>query len=74
MFITIQWNLRIKDTLGFGTSHFVLNCREVVLSLEVENVLVLWESEQLGTLRSVLYREVISIVSLIQRVHYQLEV
>ena len=29
-----------------GTSHFVL-CREVVLSLEVENVLVhvLWESE-----------------------------
>ena len=30
-----------------GTSHFVL-CREVVLSLEVENVLVLWESEHLG--------------------------
>ena len=29
------------------TSHFVL-CREVVLSLEVENVLVLWESEPLG--------------------------
>ena len=32
-----------------GTSHFVL-CREVVLSLEVENVhvLVQWESEHLG--------------------------
>ena len=30
-----------------GTSHFVL-CREVVLSLEVENVLVLLESEHLG--------------------------
>ena len=28
-------------------SNFVL-CREVVLSLEVENVLVLWESEHLG--------------------------
>ena len=32
-----------------GTSHFVL-CREVVLSFEVENVLVLWESEHLGPL------------------------
>ena len=30
-----------------GTSHFAL-CREVVLSLEVENVLVLWESKYLG--------------------------
>ena len=30
-----------------GTSHFVL-CREVVLSSEVEKVLVLWESEHLG--------------------------
>ena len=30
-----------------GTSHFVL-CREVFLSLEVENVLVLWESVHLG--------------------------
>ena len=30
-----------------GTSHFVLY-REVVLSLEVENVLVLWESKHLG--------------------------
>ena len=30
-----------------GTSYFVL-CREVVLSLEIENVLVLWESEHLG--------------------------
>ena len=30
-----------------GTSHSVL-CREVVLSLEVENVFVLWESEHLG--------------------------
>ena len=31
-----------------GTSHFVI-CREVVLSLEVENVLVvLWESAHLG--------------------------
>ena len=30
-----------------GTSYFVL-CREVVLSLEVENVLVLWESEHFG--------------------------
>ena len=30
-----------------GTSHFVLSCREVVVSLEVENVLVLWESEHL---------------------------
>ena len=30
-----------------GTSHFV-HCRETVLSLEVENVLVLWESEHLG--------------------------
>ena len=30
-----------------GTNHFVL-CREVVLSLEVENVVVLWESEHLG--------------------------
>ena len=30
-----------------GTSRFVL-CREVVLSLEVENALVLWESEHLG--------------------------
>ena len=49
-----------------GTSHCVL-CREVVLSLEVENELVLWESEY----KSVLYREVISIVSFIWRVHYQ---
>ena len=30
-----------------GTSHFVL-CRDVVLSLEAENVLVLWESEYSG--------------------------
>ena len=31
----------------FGTSHFVL-CKEAIHSLEVENVLVLWESERLG--------------------------
>ena len=35
-----------KEHVG-GTSHFVCNS-EVVLSLEVENVLVLWESEYLG--------------------------
>ena len=29
-----------------GTSHFV-HCREVVFPLEVENVLVVWESEHL---------------------------
>ena len=33
-------------TTVLQSSHFVL-CREIVLSLEVENVLVLWESEHL---------------------------
>ena len=50
----VQWKiLEIWNTVEppnkghFGTSHFVL-CRDVVLSLEVDNVLVLWESERLG--------------------------
>ena len=36
----IQWSLRIKDTLGLAMLSF---CREVVLFLKVQNVLVLWE-------------------------------
>ena len=46
-----------------GTSYFVL-CKEVVFSSEVQNVLVLWESEHLGP-KEVSFIESISIVSII---------
>ena len=67
----IQWNLWIKDTLG-PASHFVL-CREVVRSLKVQNVLIIWENEHLKYehLKCVTCKEVISVVSSSRRVLYQ---
>ena len=46
-FTCIKYTVEPLNKGHFGTSHFVL-CRDVVLSLEVDNVLVLWESEHLG--------------------------
>ncbi len=50
-----------------GDSHVVF-CRKVVCS---SVVLIIWENEIFGTLKSVLCREVISIVYLSQKVLYR---